>query len=135
MQNSVVYAVDPDLTKSGFACIIDGKYVSIYTMPLWDLFDTLNDIIIGTVYIEDANLIKGTYHKHGQQNVGKGKAVCKLIIDFCEAKGIKYERLKPAGYSQLFKDAKIFRAATGWEGKTNEDARAAAAMIYKFYKK
>lgn len=139
-KHDVYCAVDPDLTKSGVAVIMNGEYFDVCCLRIWDLFDYLLDLRrmaeedgrSYVIFVEDANLVRGTWHKHGQQNVGKGKAVCRLICDFCEAKGLNVQTLKPSGYSEFFKNADTFRRNTGWAGRVNEDARAAAAMIFKF---
>ena len=139
MKNGLIIGIDPDLDKSGFAVINDGRYVQICSEFLWDVFDQLLNFNLGVerddmVYIEDGRLTKGTWHKHGQKNVGKNQAICKLLVEFCKAHSIPYTQLKPAGYSDMFKNVDVFKAATGWVERTNEDARAAAAMIFKFKK-
>jgi hypothetical protein len=139
MKNGLIIGIDPDLDKSGFAVIQDGKYVDICSANLWKIFDWLFNYYIALrelemVYIEDGRLTKGTWHKHGQKNVGKNQAICKLLVEFCKAHSIPYTQLKPAGYSDMFKNVEVFKAATGWVERTNEDARAAAAMIFKFKK-
>jgi hypothetical protein len=133
----LIIGIDPDLDKSGFAVIEGGKFTHISCKPIWNVFDTLNYYGLTEnwmVYIEDGRLTKGTWHKHGQKNVGKNQAICKLLVEFCKAHSIPYTQLKPAGYSDMFKNVDVFKAATGWTERTNEDARAAAAMIYKFMK-
>jgi hypothetical protein len=134
-------AIDPDLRKCGFADWNGEKFINIDSTQLWDLFSYLIHVLFLTakkdfiVLIEDPRLRKGTWHAGGKgmaRNVGKCEAVAIILEDFCKAHGIRYRMISPAGYSKLFANEGIFKQTTGWQGRTNKDARAAAAMCWIF---
>jgi hypothetical protein len=141
MKTKIIIGVDPDLHKSGIAIMKFGKFVEITTLPIWKLFDCLlfensisessnGDIIVFLEYPDNTN----TYHAGGKGaalNVGKNQAIAIIIKEFLDEVGIKYKLLKPSGYSNFFKDEKFFKQQTKWEGRTNNDARSAAAMVWQ----
>ena len=53
-----------------------------------------------------------------------------IFDEFLEAIGVNYKLLKPKGYSNYFKDKEFFKRQTGWVEQTNNDSRAASAMIW-----
>jgi len=127
--------IDPDLHKSGVSLYNTEtkKLLSCESVYLWDLFSMLEKSINITVYLEAGHLQKNCWHgggRGGSSNVGKGKAIGVLLQEFMDVKGIRYELLKPAGYSDFFKDEKFFKSQTGYDKRTNADARASAAMVW-----
>lgn len=133
-----IIAIDPDLHKSGIAIYNCEKreYVVCETLTLYNLFNTIlsyefNEHIVLLEYPNNTN----TYHKGGKGaalNVGKNQAVAIIIKEFLEENNVNYKLLYPAGYSNLFKNEKVFKLNTNFKKRTNSDARAAAAMIYCF---
>ena len=105
---------------------------------LWKLFDHLKKIIqfkddyfIRLEYPNTTN----TWHKGGKGaalNVGKNQAIAIIIKDFLDCHKLNYELLKPSGYSLFFKDVNMFQQTTKWQGRTNEDVRAACAMCWGY---
>ena len=135
-----IVGIDPDLHKSGWA-IYDRQvkeFVVIKTM-------TFLDVIKGLLYI-DSTAIKhqylfileypdntNTYHAGGKGaalNVGKNQGAAIILKEMLIQMGCNYKLIAPAGYSKYFKQVLYFQKLTGWIGRTNDDARAAAAMVY-----
>jgi hypothetical protein len=129
----ITIGIDPDLKASGVTVIVDKKMKICTTYSLWDLFDMLKNIVLPhQIFIEDSRLTQcSSYHAGGKgaaRNVGKNMAICAVLDDFCSHHRLTYKMVKPAGYSLAYKDKKIFEADTGWTERTNEDARASAAV-------
>jgi hypothetical protein len=61
------------------------------------------------------------------QNVGQNHAHGKLIVDYCDLKGIRYLALRP-GTPKL--NDEQFRRLTGYDGTTSQHARDAAMMVW-----
>lgn len=137
-----IIGCDPDLYKSGFAVYDrkDKKLTECTSLYMWQLFDCLQDccqelkkedFIVRLEYPKNTN----TYHLGGKGaalSVGKNQAVAIIIKEFLIAKGINHELVFPAGFSLTFKDEKFFKMQTGFTDRTNNDGRAAAAMIWKY---
>ena len=78
------------------------------------------------------------------QNVGACKAACKIIIATLEDAGRQYELVKPLAatrsksdrdyYNRCHEDADFFKRVTGWQERTNHDARAAAMLLFRYSK-
>lgn len=136
-----IIAIDPDLHKSGFSQY-DVDTCKVEEISSFDMFEIMSRIAslvfegkLEKVIIEDANLIKGSWHgKTARENVGKNKAVATIFINFCQTRKIPFGVLRPDGYSKTFDDIKIFKETSKWTKVTNKDARASFAMIYRNYK-
>lgn len=133
--------IDPDLDKSGVAHYSDKSIQECTSLTMWDLFNHITHLcnklnawkISYIVLLEAGHLNKNTWHKGGRggsKNVGKGQAVGIIIEQFLKAHEINYKLVAPAGYSKFFKDEKLFQKETGWTERTNQDARAAAAIVF-----
>ena len=136
-QNKVI-AIDPDLNKSGVACLFYGKLIAVDCLAIWDLFDYIDKNKDALFLIEDSTLIKATWHRGGNgmaKNVGKNQAISRIIIDFCKARGVSYQAVKPSGWSNFFRNAEDFMRRTGWDKSGNEDSRAAVAMLFNMIEK
>ena len=126
-----IISIDPDVRKSGYSEYRNGTLTCCTSMYIWTLFEELK-IPCDLVIIEDSRLNRcSSWHAGGRgavRNVGKNQAVCVILEDFCKFHGIKYQLVKPNGYSNMFADEKNFQATTGYKQKTNMDARASAAI-------
>jgi hypothetical protein len=119
--------VDPGLTKSG-VCFFESKNdILLHSFEQYDLFCYLLSHKDCHIFVENSNLIKGTFHgSTSRANVGKNKAVSQLIVQFLKSQGFEYTELPPSGYSILAKKLKnIFEQESGWSGSSNEHERAA----------
>jgi len=130
--------IDPDIARSGYAEMVNGALTCITTMSFWHLCDLIKEASrISSelvVYIEAGWLHqKSNWHGcHGNvaqkiaKNVGTNHAVGKLFVQYCQRHEIKYQEVLPKGKV----DAKVFRSITGWPGRTNQEERDAAMLIF-----
>lgn len=136
--DKLLIGIDADVDKSGFS-VWDPKskaFVQLSDYSLFELFVKLNDLhqrFELTVYLEDASLAKGMWHKGGigaAKNVGKNMAIARQIQVFMDEHKIPYRLLKPNGYSKY--DHRTFCKITGWpvNEKTNPEKRAAGMMVF-----
>ena len=77
---------------------------------------------------ERASLIAQRQSKNVGENHGSGK----IILNHLTNNGYEFELVKPCGASSFFKDNDFFKKQTGWSKRTNNDARSAAALCYKY---
>jgi hypothetical protein len=131
-----VISIDPDVRQSGYAEYLNGKLVYCTSMYIWQLFNYIRDMSIDLIVIEDSRLIKcSTWHEGGRgasKNVGKNQAIAIILEDYCKARDENYLLVKPDGYSKRFSNIEYFKEATGYKERTNLDARAAAAIGWKY---
>lgn len=134
----LLIGLDADVEKSGMAVWDPNAkvFVQLSDYSLFELFVKLNDLrerFDIFVYLEDAALSKGMWHRGGigaAKNVGKNMAIAKQIRVFMDAHKIPYRLLKPNGYSKY--DHRTFCNITGWPAKlrTNNEKRAAGMMVF-----
>lgn len=137
-----IIGIDPDLHKSGYSVYDrkDKKLTCCTSLFLWDIFSYIEELI--TSLTSDQYLIRLEYPKstnswHGSSkgsalNVGKNQAIAIIIKEFMIDKSVPHELIYPAGYSDFFKNVEFFKKNTGWSERTNEDARASAAMCFGY---
>ena len=132
--------IDPDVEKSGFAYMVNGKLIALCNLPFFRLCTELETCAQGTsdlflVTIEAGWLIKKSNWHPAQgkgirdkiaKNVGENHAAGKLIARWCYERDIPYELIPPRG---KVKSAR-FKRLTGWDGRTNQDMRDAAMLIW-----
>lgn len=133
--------IDPDIEKSGFAAYDPKtKKLDLKTMPFFDLLATISNFHVRCdlkVYIESGWLIKKTNwnRKTGvsigvnekiAESIGKNHQVGKLITEFCEKNGITHFNVPPRGKI----DSATFKRITGYSGRTNQEERDAAMLVY-----
>lgn len=137
--------IDPDLTASGVAVVVDGKLVELHALPFFDLrlFIDAEHATGSRFVLEDVEHNKplfdknvtssGSVQKKKQritQNVGQVKGVARVIAEHLARTGTDHIKVKPlAGTAkQAKKDAAFFNRLTGWTGTSNEDKRDAAML-------
>lgn len=141
MKNKIILSIDPDLHNSGVAAYNNNELVCVTSLPLWKVFEwliawcenSLGKIDKEVIVLLEYPINTNTYHKGGKGaalNVGKNQAIAIVIKEFLDYKKINYKLLKPAGYSNYFKNNNYFMLQTKWHDRTNNDARSAAAMIW-----
>jgi hypothetical protein len=126
-----IIAIDPDLSKSGVSVFNENGLVYCNCLDLEDLFIFLNGRVNSLILLEAGHLIKNCWHKGGRgaaSNTGKGKAVGVILERFLIKHKFDFKLLKPHGYSNYFDNEAFFKLQTKWEGRTNKDARASAAL-------
>jgi hypothetical protein len=136
----MIIGIDPDLEKSGVAFFKNGQ-LTIVTLGFYDLIEKSRlDIEISNYknhYLIEAGWLNQKASWHTAQNksvaaaigrkVGENHAVGKLLAQCLEAMGHEVTLVKPTR-SKL--DAKQFKAITGYEGRTNQEERDAAMLIW-----
>lgn len=77
---------------------------------------------------DKASLIAQRQSKNVGENHGSGKIIHTHLIK----NDYDFELVKPCGASSFFKSTIFFKKQTGWSKRTNNDARSAAALCYKY---
>lgn len=131
-----IIGIDPDLHKPGVAVysLTENKFELCQTMTIKKMFDyfaTCRNADI--LYIVEHPDSTRTWHGGGRGSsidVGRNQGVAIMIYEYLIECGYNVKKVAPAGYSKIFKNAETFKTNTGWTGQTNEDARAAAAIVH-----
>lgn len=135
----MIIGIDPDLTKSGIACLhCDTKRIEYSTLNFVDTlkFIRMNQPIIKRVYIEAGWFNKkSSYHGSPNmstaarigKNVGENHATGKLLAQAIEAENIKVILVKP---TKKKLNAEQFKALTGIQTRTNQEHRDAVMLIF-----
>jgi hypothetical protein len=133
----MIVGIDPDIDKSGVAAIVDGALI-LRNLTFTDLITCIgNDARkIKCMYVEAGWLYKtASWHVATSKSmaanigmkVGQNQAAGKLMIQFFESWGIKVVLVKPTS-SKL--DADQFKRLTKYQGRTNQETRDAAMLIW-----
>lgn len=134
----MIVGIDPDIDKSGVAVLHDTKAIEMTTLTFTKTleFVRMNKPIIKCVYVEAGWLNKKS-NWHGAsnmsvaarvgKNVGENHATGKLLIQCIEAEGIKVIPVQP---TKTKLDAEQFDKLTKYKGRTNQEVRDAAMLIW-----
>lgn len=129
---------DPDVYKSGLA-VWDKKNLQLFSYDFTDLLNTILsyhqqfDIV---VKLEAGWLLKGNWHKGGSKlsgnAVGRNAEIGRQIEKFCIKHQIRYNLVKPLGYSSWKHER--FCTYTKWpvNKKTNPETRVAGLLVYGY---
>lgn len=135
----MIIGIDPDLTKSGIACLhCDTKRLEMTCLNFVDImkFIRMNQPIIKRVYIEAGWFNKkSSYHGSPNmstaarigKNVGENHATGKLLAQCIEAEKIKVILVKP---TKKKLNAEQFKALTKIQTRTNQEQRDSAMLIW-----
>ncbi len=136
MINKIFIGIDPDVDKSGFAILENGKLI-IIDCDLSDVFNNLSFLKRAEykfkVRLEAGHKDKRTWHKGGNgmaKKVGSNHEIGRQIEKFCIKHGIELELVPPQGYSSVTHEA--FCNLTGWDKsiKTNPEKRVAGLLVF-----
>ena len=139
MKKTIYIGIDPDITASGVAVYDkDDNYLELRTLPFWELIDELKSYLVPIhVVIEAGHLIKKS-NWHGAannytaarigKNVGSNHQIGKLLQEYCEKHDISHELVKPLGKV----NQEVFNGIWERKGRTNQEVRDAAMLIYKY---
>lgn len=128
--------IDPDVDKSGVAIWeSQSKKLKLMVPEYFDLLAILDQYIAPVVHIEAAWLHSKSNWHGGQgaaaqriaKNVGANHMIGKLIEEYCKRNGIEYTLHKPASKKLT---AETFEKLTGYKGRTNQEMRDAALLVY-----
>lgn len=138
--NKVIIGIDPDLEKSGVAVLsgqIHLRLMNLNFVELKNLFEQ-NLPLIKKAVVEAGWLNeKSNFHTHPKQskaageriakNVGENHATGKLIVQLIESMGVPVVLIKP---TRTKLNAVDFNRITGWTGRSNQEQRDAAMLIW-----
>lgn len=112
------------------------KLVKIYSMSITQAMKVVYNLhAYGSngveVWFEDARKRKwfGAKGPEALQGAGSIKRDCTIWADFLTENEISFKAIPPQRGATKW-NAKYFKKLTGWEGRTNEHARDAAALVY-----
>jgi DUF1009 family protein len=135
----VIIGIDPDLIKSGIACLHqDTKRIEMTCLSFIDLikFVRMNQPIIKCVYLEAGWLNqKASWHAAPNMSVavsigrkvGENHATGKIMQQLIEAEGVKVIPVRPTSKKL---NAEDFKRLTKIETRTNQEMRDAAMLVY-----
>lgn len=146
----IVIGIDPG-QETGFAiwdCTAK-KLERVTSYTFWETIEELDIIKEECIYngyqlrvvIEDPYQNKPTFKRNKMskgeidrraQNVGMNKEHGRLLVQYCERKGLIVYKSKPTKKSMTKLDAKQFENITGFKGRTNSHGRDAAMLVYQF---
>jgi len=134
----MIIGIDPG-ASTGCAYFSSGKLVQLQTVDPWKIPELLKMSAAKRVIFEDSRLqshvwITGCNHAATikmARNLGQVDAWCALIVAVCESLNIPAHGISPKGKGMKMK-AEPFAKATGWNGKSNQHERDAAACAWPY---
>lgn len=144
MKPNIYIGIDPDVTASG-VCVWNSEkqeIMSLGTRSFWSLYELLtsgkgrpnSDVM---VVIDAGWLNKSNFHARAYENqrvnaqigerTGANHEVGKKIAEMCDFIGLSYQLHRPT-HSKI--KAEYFTRVTGWKGRTNQELRDAAMLVY-----
>lgn len=138
VMNQIIIGIDPDLEKSGVAIL--GQSLELKNLTFAEtvaLFRNRESEIKKVIIEAGWKNAKSNFHGYiGQRksvgeriakNVGENHATGKLLVEMAKAQGLEVVELRP---SRSKVDAKEFNRVTGWVGRSNQEQRDAAMLIW-----
>ena len=131
---SYVIGCDPDSGGSGFAVFKDGQLQELLNMNVIQLVRYLDEHKDRSMHFAIENVLERNkiFSRQGIVNrarcVGMCQQVQREIMHVLDHFGISYT-LYPI--SKDFKKGAMFKAKTGWQGRSNEETRSAAYFACK----
>ena len=135
---STIVGIDPG-TNTGLALIRAGVLTQLHTIHPLDLQEQLRRLRPDRVVFEDSRLTSHLFTTNARAAVAKSMArkvgqvdmVCGLIVAACERMGIPAHGISPKGKGAKL-NAEQFKAATGWDGASNEHVRDACMVAWPY---
>ena len=135
---SLILGIDPG-AHTGVATYVGGQLTDLETVGPHQIERLIRGRAPARVVFEDSRLQSHTWTSSASKaaaakmarNVGQVDAWCILITEICAELGIPAHGISPAGKGAKL-DAKQFASVTGWMGKSNEHARDAAMVAWKY---
>ena len=139
-KEKALIGIDPDTDKSGIA-FINGAHLELNNLNFFELFDYLKaqqlafpDLV---VYVECGFLNSSNWHKSAGKSAafnakigertGANFETAKKIVEMCEYLKIPHQKIKP---TRTKSTNEYFKAATGYQGRTNQEQRDAFFLIF-----
>lgn len=145
MKPDIYIGIDPDISKSGWATWDTQKkeFREMCNVSFWVMIDCLSGTLNPDGYsyhvILEAGWLNQKSNFHGRKgqtkatgeriakNVGENHAVGKLIEQYLIKSKIEYTLVKPTTKKL---NAESFKRLTKWEGRTNQEERDAALLVW-----
>lgn len=135
---SLILGIDPG-AHTGVATYVGGQLTDLETVGPHQIERLIRGRAPARVVFEDSRMQSHTWTSSASKaaaakmarNVGQVDAWCYLITAICAELGIAAHGISPAGKGAKL-DAKQFASVTGWTGKSNEHARDAAMVAWKY---
>lgn len=134
--------IDPDLVKSGVAKAVNGQIIELHSLTFPELLEYAAKHKEALFVVENVEYDKTTYFRPGtspavmrniSQKVGQVKGTYRQLLACLEYMGCKIEKVRPLRgpvKAKAKRSASYFNQLTGWKGKTNEDKRDAALLVF-----
>ncbi len=140
----VAIGIDPG-RQTGFAVWQRrlGQFAELTSVDFWSAVERLSDYYhrFGSgllVVVEDPGKNKPVFAERLEgssvraslrraQNVGMNKEHARLLIEFCEMRGIAVRKVRPTRKKW---NADAFRRMTGYDGRTSQHARDAGRLVF-----
>jgi hypothetical protein len=134
----MIIGLDPG-THTGLAIIRAGKLELLQTIHPLDISARLAEFGPKRVVFEDSRLTTHLFTTNSRTAVAKSMArkvgqvdmVCGLIVEACGRLGIPAHGISPKGKGAKLNAAQ-FKAATGWDGASNEHCRDACMVAWPY---
>lgn len=136
--SSLIIGIDPDLEKSGIAILGNDLQLKNMTFPeIVDLFrenrDQIKTVVIEAGWLNKKSNFHGAYcqsKRAGEaiaRNVGENHATGKKLVEMARYYDLEVLEVRP---TKTKKTAEQFNKITGWVGRTNQEVRDAAMLIW-----
>lgn len=135
---SLVIGIDPG-AHTGVATFVGGKLSDLITIAPHQIDRVIRELTPARVVFEDSRLQSHTWSTANSRekaakiarNVGQIDAWCVLITSICDELGIPAHGISPKAKGAKL-NAEQFRAATGWDGSSNEHSRDACMVAWPY---
>lgn len=137
--NNLIIGIDPDLIKSGVAILKDGS-LRLDNMRFYDLTqyfevnkDQIEKVIIEAGWLNKKSNVHGYYGQSKSageriaKNVGENHATGKLLVEMAKSLNLSVIEVRPTCAK---KNSEEFNRITGWVGRSNQEQRDAAMLIF-----
>lgn len=137
--NNLIIGIDPDLEKSGVAILKDGS-LRLDNMRFYDLTqyfevnkDQIEKVIIEAGWLNKKSNVHGRYGQSKSageriaKNVGENHATGKLLVEIAKSLNLNVVAVRP---TRTKKNSEEFNRITGWVGRSNQEQRDAAMLIF-----
>lgn len=134
---TIFIGIDPDIENNGYAVWDRGdKTLEIGKKSFWDAIEDIELYNVPVKVIIEAGWLIAKSNWHGAKNkstaakigknVGSNHQVGRLFEEYCIKNNIQYQLVKPKGKIK----ADTFKRITGHTGRTNQDQRDAAMLVF-----
>lgn len=132
----MIIGIDPDLKKSGVAILGDSLELKTMTFAeTVDLFrsqqEVIKKVVIEAGWLNKKANFRSTHSKRVDEQiskrVGENHATGKLLVEMAKSLNLNVVEVRP---TRKKKDADEFKRITGYVGRTNQEVRDAAMLIW-----